>query len=196
MGKRNEQDDPVRGGGGPGGGASGGAGGTPDDLYPELENPEDAADARLDDLRRQLDELNSKYLRTLADYQNSQRRAAANESEARQQGVTGVVRAVLTVVDHFDLALAQDMSRASAAQIAQGVRVIRDELAKVLQNQGVTPILPEPNTPFDPMQHEAVMQQPGPGVEPGHITAALQAGYMLGSRVIRPAKVSVAPGQG
>lgn len=185
MGKRNEQDEPVEGGGE-----------RPDDLYPELETPEDAADARLDDLRRQLDELNSKYLRTLADYQNSQRRAAANENEARQQGITGVVRAVLTVMDHFDLALSQDMSRASADQIVQGVRVIRDELTKVLQNQGVSALAPEPNTPFDPMQHEAVMQQPGPGIEPGHVTATLQAGYMLGNRVIRPAKVSVAPGRG
>lgn len=184
MSKRNDHDEQA------------GAGQGPEDLYPELENPEEAADARLDDLRREMDELNSKYLRTLADYQNSQRRAASNENEARQQGATGVVRAVLTVMDHFDLALAQDMSRASTEQIAGGVRVIRDELARVLQSQGVTPIMPEPGTPFDPMQHEAVMQQAAPGVEPGHIAAALQAGYMLGTRVIRPAKVSVAPGQG
>jgi molecular chaperone GrpE len=144
-------------------------------------------------LRQELDDLNAKYLRTLADYQNSQRRHAANEREARLQGATAVVLSILTVMDHFDLALAQDPATTTAERIIAGVRVIRDELAKALQAHGVTTITAEPNDPFDPTRHEAVMQQAADGVEPGHVAATLQAGYALGERVIRPAKVAVAP---
>jgi molecular chaperone GrpE len=158
-----------------------------------------SSDAVLEDRIRQLEadfqDLNAKYLRTLADYQNSQRRAAANEREARQQGMTSVVLNVLTVMDHFDLALAQDAARTTAEQIVGGVKVIRDELNKVLLNHGVTPITPKPNEPFDPQRHQAVMRQRQEGIEPGRVTATLQAGYMLGDRVIRPAMVAVAPGE-
>src|SRR5438132_566769 len=100
---------------------------------------------RIAELEAERDAINDKYLRTLADYQNSQRRAATNEREARVQGVTGVVLNVLNVVDHFDLALGQDPSTASAEQIIGGVKLIRDELLRVLQNQGVVMINPGPN---------------------------------------------------
>jgi molecular chaperone GrpE len=144
-------------------------------------------------LQADLDELDSKYKRTLADFQNYQRRALQNESEAKTQGTAGAVRAILPVIDHFDLALQQDPSKVSAAQIFGGVKVIRDEFNRVLAALGVAPIVPVPNDEFDPMRHEAVMQQPAEGVAPGHVTATLQTGYAFGGRTLRPAKVSVAP---
>src|SRR4029434_2373249 len=80
------------------------------------EEPADASEGAGPDeacasLQAQVDELNSKYLRTLADYQNSQRRAVATEREAREQGIRAIVLNVLPVLDHFDLALAQDQAR-------------------------------------------------------------------------------------
>lgn len=168
-------------------------GGTPEETDDVLPEAGDEAGSDLERLRGQLDDLNARYLRTLADYQNSQRRHAANEREARQQGVTSVVLNVLTVVDHFDLALSQDPARSTADQIMRGVKVIRDELMKVLQNHGVAPITAWPNEAFDPGLHEAVMHDAAEGIDPGHVVSMLQAGYKLGDRVIRPAKVSVAP---
>jgi molecular chaperone GrpE len=153
-----------------------------------------------DDFEQQLaqaaaerDEANQKYLRTLADYQNSQRRAVANEREARTQGVTSVVLSVLPVLDHFDLARAQDPASVKADQIMAGVQVIRDELLRVLQKFGVEVLSPRPNDEFDPMRHQAVVQQDVEGIEPGNIVATLQAGYSMGERVVRPATVSVRP---
>jgi molecular chaperone GrpE len=143
-------------------------------------------------------ELNERLLRTLADYQNSQRRAVNNEREAKQQGIVSVVSNVLTVLDHFDLALQQDPSKSSAQQIIEGVRVIRDELVRVLANHGVAQLAPEANDEFDPMRHEALMQQMAEGIEPGRIVSTLQPGYVLqssaGERVLRSAKVIVRPG--
>jgi len=142
-------------------------------------------------------DMQSKYLRTLADYQNSHRRSLANEQEAKVQARTGVVQSVLSVLDHFDLALGQDVTKASAEQIAAGVKVIRDELLKVLQSHGVGIINPAPGDEFNPGPHQAIMQQAAPGVASGHVTATYQVGYTIAAsgteRVVRPAKVAVAP---
>lgn len=152
---------------------------------------------RVAKLEAQVAELNGKYLRTLADYQNSQRRAAQNEQEARLQARSGVVQSVLSVVDHFDLALMQDPAKSTVEQIVNGVRVIRDELLKALQAQGVKLISPVPGADFEPSLHQAIMQQSAEGIQSGKVVATLQAGYTIagssGDRVVRPAKVSVAP---
>ncbi len=154
-------------------------------------------EAHVQQLEAQVAELNGKYLRTLADYQNSQRRAIQNEQEARLQARSGVIQSVLSVVDHFDLALMQDPSKTTVEQIINGVKVIRDELLKVLQSQGVKLIAPAAGAEFEPSLHQAIMQQSAEGVESGKIVATLQAGYVIsgpsGDRVVRAAKVSVAP---
>ncbi len=153
--------------------------------------------AELEKLRAERDEHNQRYLRTLADFQNYQRRALQNEQTAKVEGMTKAVERIFGVLDHFDLALNQDTSKASAEQIVQGVKLIRDEFSRVLASLGVGLINPKPNDEFVPGRHEAVMQQPAEGVEPGRVVACFQPGYTLMSgtteRVLRAAKVSVSP---
>lgn len=156
---------------------------------------EEGLEQQLAQVSAERDEAHQKYLRTLADYQNSQRRAVANEREARTQGLTSVVLGILPVIDNFDLALGQDPAKVTVDQLMSGVRVIRDELLRVLQKYGVEVVNPQPNDVFDPTRHQAVIQQDVSEVEPGHIVATLQAGYAMGDRVIRPASVSVRPRQ-
>lgn len=159
-------------------------------------NAAEATVNELAKLKQQIEELNSKYLRTVADYQNVARRSVKDAGEAEYQGMKSVIQSVVPVLDHFDLALSQDVKKASAQQIVGGVRVIRDELVKVLQSHGVEIIAPEPNAEFDPNLHQAVTHQEAPKVEPGRIVATLQAGYKLDDRLIRPAMVSVRPAAG
>lgn len=160
--------------------------------------PEDGAGAPPDDALaealRQRDELDEKYKRALADFRNYHQRALANEREARRHGAADVLQAVIRVLDHFDLALGQDPDRATAEQILGGVKLIREELLRAIGTQGVTTIEPAPNDEFDPHLHQAVQQASAEGVGPGRISVPLQAGYALGDRVLRPAKVVVAPG--
>ncbi len=54
-------------------------------------------------------------------------------------------------------------------------------------------IEPGPNDEFDPQRHLAVARRAAEGVEPGRIVELYQTGYTLGDRVLRPAKVVVAP---
>lgn len=151
---------------------------------------------KLAQLSAELDDAKARALRLMADYQNYQRRAYLNEDVAKQQGIASVVSSVVPVLDHFDLALMQDPSKASAEQIIAGVKVIREELLKALAQRGVGVIAPKPNDEFNPGRHEAVMQQPADGILPGHIVQCFQLGYTLGpDRVLRPAKVVVAPAE-
>lgn len=154
------------------------------------------ADSALDALRAERDELDSKYRRTLADFQNYQRRSLQNEREARERGMEAVVESVICSLDHFEKALSHDASKMSAEQLVKGVQLIHDELVKALARHGAGIIEPAVNEEFDPMRHQAVAQREGEGVDPGHVVQSLQRGYTLGERVIRPAMVVVAPSEG
>jgi hypothetical protein len=114
--------------------------------------PESAEEAisRVAALESELKDAKNNLLRTIADYQNSQRRALQNEQQAKADGVSRVVSDVATIVDHFDLALGQDPTKVSVDQLIGGVRVIREELIKILSRNGVTLIQPQPNDEFLP----------------------------------------------
>ncbi len=157
------------------------------------DDPVAALEERIDALQRELDEAKSLRLRALADFQNYQRRSIQNEEEAKRQGAAGVLRTVINSLDHFDQALAQ-ADKLSPEQAVAGIKLIRDEIVRAIeQGHGVTVIRPNPNDEFTPGRHEALAQLPREGVAPGHIVEVYQPGYALGDRVLRAAKVIVAP---
>ena len=161
--------------------------GPEDSLVFELER-------RLGEMETEVAEYRDKYQRALADFQNFQRRSQTNERNAREQGVRDVLESLLGVLDHFELAIAQDISTVTTEQLVSGVGVIKSELLRALQAHGVGLISPEPGDEFDPNTHEAVVHQAVEGVRPGCVSMTLQAGYTIRDRVVRPAKVGVAPG--
>jgi molecular chaperone GrpE len=103
-----------------------------------------------------------------------------------------VVRSLLGVLDHVDLALEQDTAQITVEQLVVGVKIVRDELARALAGHGVKRVEPVAGDEFDPSCHEAVLHQPAADVDPNHIVSVLQPGYMMGDLVLRPAKVAVA----
>lgn len=164
----------------------------------ELEYPPEADEivGALRDTLTQRDANQAKLIRAIADLQNYQRRAANNEREAREMATRGVVGSLIPLIDQFEMALMQDPAKVSGETIAQGVRMIRDEFLRVLAGYGVAPIAPKIGDEFNPGDHEAMMQQAVEGVEPGHVSFVMSTGYKLGDRVVRPAKVGVAPAGG
>ncbi len=161
------------------------------------EQPDDTrTDAPTDafaELECELEKAVEARQRALADFANYQRRASQNEQQAVRSGAAGVVRSMLAVLDHFDLALDQDRSQVTVEQLLDGVHIVRDELFKSLESFGVERIAPDAGDEFDPNRHQAVLQQAAEGVAPNHVVAVLQPGYTMGETVLRPAKVSVAP---
>jgi molecular chaperone GrpE len=143
----------------------------------------------------QRDENFGRFQAMAAEHQNYQRRAAMNENEARISARQGVVQALIPLLDHFEMALMQDPEKVSAKDVIAGVEMIRSEFVRMLSGYGVSAIEPKVGDEFDPGPHAAMMQQDADGVEPGHISLVMGIGYKLGDRVIRPAKVGVAPDQ-
>ena len=145
-------------------------------------------------LRQQVAELENRYKRALADYQNFQRRSIENEQRAREHGKESVVREMIPLIEHFKLALDMDPDKTSADQVLKGVRGIVDEFMRKLGGFGVAAIEPKPGEEFDPMRHEAMMQVDNAEVGPGCVVMSLQTGYEMSGRVVQAAKVSVRPG--
>jgi molecular chaperone GrpE len=141
----------------------------------------------------QRDENFGRYQEMAAEHRNFQRRASMNENEARISSRQGVVQALIPLMDHFEMALLQDPEKVSAKDVISGVEMIRGEFLRMLSGYGVSAIEPKVGDEFDPEKHAAMMQQAVDGVEPGCISLLMGVGYMLGDRVIRPAKVGVAP---
>lgn len=147
------------------------------------------------DLQKKHDELFDRLQRTAADYHNYMKRSERTRLEDRARDRADVLRAFIPVVDTIDQALsAHKPEHDEAKKVLEGVRIVRDELLKVLTSQGVTRIEPRVGEAFDPHLHEAMLQQPAEGVKPNHITLALSPGYLYNDRALRPAKVAVAPG--
>ena len=130
--------------------------------------------------------------RALADFKNFQRRASEEEQRMTRITAANSFRAVLPVLDQLQMALQQDPGTVTGEQILEGVRIAGDELLKILCDHGVSVIEPAPGDEFEPLRHEAMMNMDSEEYGSGCIVQVLQAGFLLGEQVLRPAKVSVA----
>lgn len=197
MGKNRPTDDPGEARRHEGGGAAGGVGREGEELSIDLSEQEmiDSLQGELNALQERLDEAQERWKRAAADLENFRRRALQGEQEARRQGATSVLMSIVPVLDNFDIALSVNAPDDASRQVLEGVKVIQSSLLRALENQGVGLIAPRPGDEFDPNRHEAMMKHPAEGVEPGHISMVMQSGYTLDNRVIRPAKVAIAPGK-
>lgn len=153
----------------------------------------DSIESRIDALEAAVEEANNKALRTLADFQNYKKRALVDERLAREDGAASVLGGVITILDHFDLALGLDPEKTTAQAVLDGVRLIKDELVKAIADQGVGTIEPSVGDEFDPARHQAAGMATIEGVKPGRIAVVMQQGYTIGDRVVRPATVMIAP---
>ncbi|MFK7759350.1 MAG: nucleotide exchange factor GrpE [Phycisphaerales bacterium] len=141
----------------------------------------------------QRDDNFGRFQAMAAEHQNFQRRASMNEQEARISSRQGVVQALIPLMDNFEMALMQDPEKVSPKDVIAGVQMIQSEFLRMLSGYGVSAIEPKVGDEFNPGPHAAMMQQAAEGVDPGHISVTMGVGYKLGERVIRPAKVAVAP---
>ena len=162
---------------------------------PDMDGNEQDAALTVEDviakLEREITELKDSRLRAVADLQNTARRGVENEARARTQGIMGVARGVVPVLDQFELALAQ--KGLTAEQAAEGLKLLQSELWKSLARVGVEMIEPNLGDAFEPGKHEAVLQQAVEGIAAGAVSMKLQNGYRIGDTVLRPAKVAIQP---
>lgn len=150
-------------------------------------------EGEIEALRAERDEMRDRFMRALADAENSRKRADRDRREAEQYGSTRLARDLLPVYDNLKRALdaANDDTRAQAAALIEGVELTLRELVNVMTRHGVAPIVPKVGDQFDPQQHEAMFEAPLPGTKVGEIIQVMTEGFMLHDRLLRPAQVGV-----
>lgn len=168
---------------------------TAEDLAPSA-GPADGAFAALEEERKRFEDL---WLRSRAELENFRKRVAREEQERERRAAERVLSGVLEIQDHLDNALASERDAAAKAAETEprfaafyrGVELIQREIAAFLQREGVTAI-DTTGVPFDPRQHEATLRVDGKGCESDTVVDVIQKGYLLGDRLLRPARVTVA----
>jgi molecular chaperone GrpE len=146
----------------------------------------------LADVERERDDYLELARRTKADFENYRRRVAGEAAAAERRGRAALVRELVPVLDNLERALAAADPRDGSpdAHLAEGVRLVREELVGVLKRSGVESYEPL-GEPFDPHLHEAMMTRPAPDADAGKVLEVLEKGYRLNDDVLRPARVVV-----
>lgn len=147
---------------------------------------DDAADAKDDD---EVTQLSQQLLRAHADFDNFRKRTRQEKEDLQKFATKRVLEDLLPVLDNFERAL--PALSGTTPEVRQGIEMVHRQLAGVLEGNGVVTMDPV-GQPFDPKVHEAVMQAPAEGSEPGTVLEVLQRGYTLHDKVLRPAMVKVA----
>jgi molecular chaperone GrpE len=166
----------------------------PSSPAPQGGEEEKKVQAELQDLVSGLERERDEYLelarRTKADFENYRKRVSREASEAEARGRAALARDLLSVVDNLERALAAAEPRdenGADNHIAEGVRLVYEELSGVLTYAGIESYEPT-GEQFDPEQHEAMLARAG---KPGEILEVFQKGYRLNGQVLRPARVVV-----
>lgn len=142
------------------------------------------------ELKAKIAELNDRYLRQAAEFENYKRRNAKERMELIQTAGKDVITGLLDVLD--DSERAQKVLEASndVAQIREGITLVFTKLRNSLQSKGLK-VMEAKGRDFDPDLHEAITQiEAGPALR-GKVVDVVQNGYYLNDKIIRFAKVVV-----
>ena len=141
-------------------------------------------------LAADLAELNQRFLRTAADFENYKRRTAQEKDDLLKYSNAKLMAELLPVLDNFQLALKSPAESVEAQNVVKGVEMIYRQMLQTLEAAGMAKI-EAVGQPFDPNLHEAIMQVDDDTVPEDTVVEELRAGYMLKERVIRPSMVKV-----
>jgi molecular chaperone GrpE len=174
------------------------------DDAPEMEDVADSAGEELDpldELRSENADLKDRVLRAMAETENLRKRAEREKAEATLYAATNFARDLLSVGDSLSKALEimDEDARANADEstrnFIEGIELTRRELLNSFQKHGIVEVNPS-DEKFDPNFHQAMFEVPGSGKPNGTVVQVVQTGYKIGERVLRPALVGVAKGDG
>lgn len=153
----------------------------------------------IENLMQEHNALKDKVLRTMAEMENLRRRTEREVADAKLYGVTSFARDMLTFADNLRRAAesvsADEKEAASPAlkSFVEGIELTERDFLSRLARFGVKKLEPQ-GEKFDPNMHEALFEVPDPSVASGTVVQVVEAGFSIGDRCLRPAKVGVARG--
>jgi len=161
------------------------------------------ADASVDpvaQLEADVAEFRDKHLRALAEIENVRRRGEKEKADALKYAATNFAKDILGVADNLRRAIEavpEDAaeSNAAIATLVEGVVMTERELHSIFERHGIKRIEAD-GQKFDHNLHQAMMEVPDSGQPAGTVVQVLQTGYTIHDRLLRPAMVGVAKGDG
>ena len=153
----------------------------------------EALRAQIAEKDKEIAELKDKYLRALADSENARKRIRQQSEESVRIQRESILRDLLPIIDNLERALTAARSGTDTKTIVDGVEMTVRALIDFLRAQGVTPLQSVGQT-FDPNRHEAVDHVASEAHPANTVVDEFHRGYLIGERVLRPARVSVAKG--
>jgi molecular chaperone GrpE len=157
----------------------------------EAEAAEEAPEVDVDEtvdvesIARERDEYLDALQRLKAEFDNYRKRVARDQQELAARAHERLVRELVPVLDDLERALAHE------GNLEDGIRLIHRQLDEALTKEGLVEV--ETTGMFDPHTQEALLAQPSDEAE-GTVIEVLQKGYLLGDRVLRPARVVISQG--
>ena len=161
---------------------------------PKIKAPD--TEARLQQLEKEYETLNSQYMRIAADFDNFRKRQTRDQDDLKIQLTCSTLSEILPIVDNFERARQQLNPEGEEAQaLHRSYQGLYKQLVEVLKQLGVAPMRVVDQA-FDPSLHEAVMREPSDEKAEDIVIEELQRGYHLNGRVLRHALVKVSMGPG
>ena len=142
-----------------------------------------------DEWKAKFDELNDRYLRMAAEYDNFRKRSQREREQAYTDAVSRAVTALLPTYDNLERAI---KAETADAEYKKGVEMTMTQLTESLKGLNVTVIEASAGTTFDPNFHNAVMHVEDESLGENVIAEVFQQGFQIGDNVIRHAMVKVA----
>ena len=145
----------------------------------------------LDEEKKKAEDYLANWQRAQADFINYKRRTEQDRGEYNKFANATLILNLLPILDDLERAFNAVPPKSAKHDWTDGIRLIERNLGSVLEAQGLAPIQ-SLGEPFDPNFHEAIRQDKG---KEGIVMEEFQKGYMLGDRILRPAKVVVGNGE-
>jgi molecular chaperone GrpE len=155
---------------------------------PASEGDGGSVDAPERDLAAELERLDDRYKRALADLDNYRKRSAREVERRVAESTEAQLRDWLDAIDSVERAL---LMAETDSSLAVGLQAVLHQMEAILERQGVTRV-GAAGEPFDPERHEAIGVVAAEGVPDRTVVEVARSGYALGDRILRPAQVVVA----
>ena len=157
----------------------------------EPQEEEDEEEDEISNLKSEISNLQDKYLRSVAEFDNYRKRTTKEKAELILNGGSNAIKAILPVLDEMERAIENGAKTEEPQVLREGMELIYQKFQKALEGLGVKQIETE-DADFDVDVHEAVAMVPGMGDDKkGKVIDCLQRGYKLNDKVLRHAKVAV-----
>ena len=151
----------------------------------------DPQQTELQTLKQERDSLYDRLLRNQAEFENYKKRVEKEQAQTYQQAAGNILKRYLEILDDLERALKNAPGDGEGKAWANGIELITNKLRNILESEGIKPLEAEGQS-FDPNLHEAVTLEESSQHESGQIIEVLEQGYVIGDRVLRPARVRVA----